>query len=333
MNIYVTGMAGFLGSHLAEALLRLGHQVRGCDNLLGGERLNVPAEAHLDVVDCADLDAMKRATAGTEVLVHCAATAYEGLSVFSPAFVCQNVFQASVATFAAAIDNGVRRIVLCSSMARYGAGEPPFREEGPTAPVDPYGVAKVAAEGVLRTLARLHGVEYTIAVPHNIYGPRQRYDDPFRNVAAIMVNRMLQGKPPIIYGDGRQRRCFSYVDDAVACLVRMATGHAAVGEVINIGPDDEFIEVRRLAGLLTELTGYRGAPEMHPPRPGEVSAANCSADKARRLLDYEARTPLREGLVHLVEHIRARGPRPFRYDLPLEIDTPAMPDTWRHRLL
>lgn len=332
-RIYVTGMAGFLGSHLAEALLAAGHTVRGCDNLLGGEPANVPPGAELDLLDCADVAGMKAATAGTDVLFHCAATAYEGLSVFSPAFVCQNVFQASVATFTAAIDNGVRRIVLCSSMARYGAGAPPFREDAPAAPVDPYGVAKLAAEDVLRTLSRLHGIEYTIAVPHNIYGPRQRYDDPYRNVAAIMANRLLQGLPAIVYGDGRQRRCFTYVDDAVVCLVRMATSARVVGEVVNIGPDDEFVEVRQLAEMLGELTGCREPPLWHAPRPGEVHAANCDADKARRLLGFEPRTPLRAGLARLVEHIRARGPRPFRYDLPIEIDTPALPDTWRHRLI
>ena len=332
-NVYVTGIAGFLGSRLAEALVGAGYGVRGCDNLMGGDRANVPMGVHLDVVDCADVAAMKVATAGADILYHCAATAYEGLSVFSPAFVCQNVFQASVATFTAAIDNGVQRIILCSSMARYGAGTPPFRENTPALPVDPYGVAKLAAEDVLRALSTLHGFDFTIAVPHNIYGPHQRYDDPYRNVAAIMANRMLQGLPAIIYGDGRQRRCFSYVDDAVVCLLRMATSTAVVGEVVNIGPDDEFIEVRELAALLSDLTGCREPPIFHAPRHGEVHAANCSADKARRLLGFEPRVSLRAGLLKLVEHIRARGPRAFRYDLPIEIDSPALPSTWRHRLI
>ena len=333
MRVYITGVAGFLGSHLADALLADGHAVHGCDNLLGGELENVPAGVRFAELDCCDTAAMRAELDGCEVLFHCAATAYEGLSVFSPALVCRNVLGASASVFSAAIDRGLRRVVFCSSMARYGAGEVPFREAAPTGPRDPYGVAKVAAEQVLFSLAAVHPIEPVVAVPHNIYGPRQRFDDPYRNVAAIMANRMLRGEPPIIYGDGRQERCFSHVDDCVGPLVRMATDPAVVGEVVNIGPDDAQIEIRTLASLLAGIIGFPDAPVHVPARPAEVRLANCSADKARRLLGYAPRVPLRDGLADLVAHIRARGPRPFRYHLPLEIDSPLAPETWRRRLL
>ena len=333
LSIYITGVAGFLGSHLADAFLAQGHRVGGCDNLLGGELINLPKGVEFTALDCGDLDAMKRVTEGYDVLYHCAATAYEGLSVFSPTLICQNVFQNSTATFTAAIHNRIRRVVYCSSMARYGAGELPFRESAPTAPVDPYGISKVAAEQVLRALSIVHGTEWVIAVPHNIYGPRQRYDDPYRNVAAIMANRMLQGQPAIIYGDGMQRRCFSYIDDCITCLAQMATSPDVVGEVINIGPDHEFVEIRALAKTLQELIGITEPPIHMPDRPAEVKMANCSADKARRLLGYQTRVSLQDGLRALVTDIKARGPRPFRYHLPIEIDGPTLPRTWRDRLM
>jgi UDP-glucose 4-epimerase len=124
----------------------------------------------------------------------------------------------SVSVFTAAIINKVKRIVYCSSMARYGNIKIPFKEEDELKPVDPYGVSKVAAENILKILSKTHGVEYNIAVPHNIIGPKQKYDDPFRNVVSIMINLMLQKKSPIIYGNGTQKRTFSDIYDCIYFL-------------------------------------------------------------------------------------------------------------------
>ena len=138
------------------------------------------------------------------------ATAHEGLSVFSPYEITKNIFQASTSIFSAAVNEKVDRIIFCSSMARYGNSKTPFTEDMEPNPIDPYAISKVASEKVLSNLCELNNIEYVIAVPHNIIGPRQRYDDPFRNVVSIVLNRMLQGKSPIIYGDGTQERCFLY---------------------------------------------------------------------------------------------------------------------------
>jgi len=117
----------------------------------------------------------------------------------------------------------------------------------------PYGIGKVAAEQMLRNLCETHGVEYVIAVPHNIIGPRQKYDDPYRNVASIMMNLMMQGRQPTIYGDGEQKRCFSFVDDDIYCLKEMAYRPDVVGELINIGPDEEFVTINELANNIANL--------------------------------------------------------------------------------
>ena len=209
MRVLVTGIAGFMGSHIAEELIHRGHEVIGIDNLSGGYRDNVPEKATLLVADLADTSDILETFDGVDIVVHTACTAYEGLSVFSPAHISQNTYQITASALSAAISSGVKKFIFLSSMARYGE-QPitPFTEDMPTKPVDPYGISKVAGEEILKTLCKVHGVELVIAVPHNIIGPNQKYDDPFRNAVSIFINRMLQGKPPIIYGDGLQTRCF-----------------------------------------------------------------------------------------------------------------------------
>jgi UDP-glucose 4-epimerase len=333
LHVVVTGVAGFLGSHVAEAFVAAGGQVAGIDNMLGGAKENVPDGVEFLVADCLDRDAYAGLLQGADVVYHCAAAPYEGLSVFSPFVVHQHTAAATAAVTTAAVAAGVGRFVLCSSMARYGAARPPFTEDLPTAPVDPYGVAKVSAEMFVRTVCDIHGVDWTIAVPHNIIGPRQKFDDPYRNVASIMINRMLRGRPPVIYGDGSQRRCFSYVADVVDPLVRLGTVPAAVGEVVNVGPDAEYVTILELAGTIAELLGARFEPIFVPARPHEVPEANCSADKARRLLGYRPEWSLRDGLAEMIRWIEAVGPREFSYHLPLEIVSAQTPATWTERLL
>src|SRR5579863_4261727 len=138
MQIFITGVAGFLGSHLADAMLTEGHSVIGIDNLIGGELDNVPSDVKFHQIDCNDFEAVRRISEGCDIFYHCAATAYEGLSVFSPHIVTQNIVSASVAVFSAAIANNAKRIILCSSMARYGALTPPFKEDQVPKPQDPY---------------------------------------------------------------------------------------------------------------------------------------------------------------------------------------------------
>lgn len=332
MKIAVTGIAGFLGSHIAERLQNEGHEVVGNDNLIGGAFENVPAKVKYFATDCCDQDGMTFVFRGCDVVYHCAATPHEGLSVFSPDLVTKNIFGATVATVTAAIRVGVKRFIFCSSMARYGAQTPPFTEDMAPKPVDPYGIAKVAAEDVLRVLAKQHGMEFVILVPHNIIGPRQKYDDPYRNVAAIMMNRMLQKQKPIVYGDGSQVRCFSYIDDVVDPLIRCLDADVS-GEVINIGPDQDEMTVLQLSETIASVMGVKHEPEFLPARPLEVKHANCSADKARATLGYEPKTPVRVGLELMAKHIKAKGPKKFNYHLPLEIINDTTPKSWKDKLI
>lgn len=335
MRVFITGIAGFLGSHLADAFLTRGDHVTGCDNLIGGYADNVPRRADWYQSDCNDFERLKKAMRAVDVVIHCAATAHEGLSVFSPHENAQHGYAASAAVFSAACAVKVKRIVHMSSMARYGKGAwpPPFTEDMMPRPEDPYGIGKWASEELLKNLCEEHEVEWTVAIPHNIYGPRQNYTDPFRNVVSIFTNLMLQGRQPIIYGDGSQERCFSYIADDVEPLVLMATSPDVVGECVNIGPDKEVVSILRVAEITADILKFPIDPVFKEARPREVKYAHCSAAKARRLLHYHPKIPLRDGIAMTIDWIRERGPRPFDYHhLNIEIESKKLPETWAKRL-
>ena len=328
MKIYITGIAGFLGSHLAKNLINVGHDVSGNDNMVLGDIENLPKNIKFHKTDCNDYDEMVKNIKGSDIVYHCAATAHEGLSVFSPNFITKNIYQASVSTITASIVSKVKRFVFCSSMARYGNQKTPYNEDMETRPEDPYGIAKVAAEDTLKLLSEVHGMEYNIAVPHNIVGPNQKYDDPFRNVMSIFINRNFQGKPAIIYGDGLQKRCFSYIDDVIYCLEKLALDENVKKQTVNIGPDEETIALIELAKLVANETGYNGEPIFTKARPKEVKEASCSSEKARKILGYKTKTSLNQSIKLTADFIRNRGVKEFKYDLPIEIKSEITPDTW-----
>jgi UDP-glucose 4-epimerase len=331
-RVLITGVAGFMGSHIADRFLDIGDQVIGIDNLLGGYRSNVPNNVEFHNVDLGDLDSIQPLFRGVDLVVHTACTAYEGLSVFSPTMVTRNTSHITVSALTASVIEGVGKFVFMSSMARYGRQEKlPFTEDMQPLPQDPYGIAKYASELLIRNICETHGMKYSIVVPHNIIGPRQKYDDPFRNVASIMANRMLQGKQPIIYGDGEQMRCFSFMEDVIDPLMKVCNTEVVDGQVTNIGPDEEFISINELAKRISTIINFELNPIYFPDRPQEVKYANCSAEKARTMLGYQTKTSLNEGLTRLVEWIAQRGTLPFNYHLPIEINNKKTPKTWSER--
>ena len=331
-KILVTGAAGFLGSHLSQKLSDQGHEVIGIDNMIGGYKDNVPKGIKFFKHDCCDYKKINSIMKGVNVVYHCAATAHEGLSVFSPIEITKNNYLASITIFTAAINNKVNRIIYCSSMARYGNQKSPFTEEMNPLPVDPYGISKVASEDVLKNLCELNNIEWVIAVPHNIIGPKQKYDDPFRNVVSIMINRILQGQAPIIFGDGEQKRCFSYIDDCLYSLLKMLDSKNVNKQVINIGPDEEFVSINKIFELCSNVTGSNLKAIYKGDRPLEVKEATCSADKARKLLNYKTQTDLLTGIKKTYEYIKKRGPRKFDYsNIELEIINDLTPGFWLNK--
>ena len=332
-RVLVTGAAGFLGSHTAEMLAAKGYDVLGVDSFVTGTEANIPSRIAFETLDLNDLAATKAMTSKFRPshIFHAAATPYDGLSVFSPGFVTQNNYLNTVNLISAAVDTGsLRRFVFCSSMARYGAqGKLPFSEEMAPKPTTPYGIAKLSAELALEQLSTLHGFEYSVLIPHNVYGPRQIYDDPFRNVVAIFMNRLLQDKELIVYGDGEQKRCFTYIDDVLPIIEKMIFSDEARSQKVNVGPNDEFISLNALAERIEALAGHTGTRTYLESRPGEVRLANCSHHKASKLFGYHPQVDLDDGLRRMWAWMKHSGPKPFRYNhIELEIRTASTPKTW-----
>lgn len=333
MHIFITGIAGFLGSNLADYYISKGFKVSGCDNLVGGSLDNLDQKnVNFFKGNCENLEFMSKIMKDVDVVCHAAAYAHEGLSVFSPTLICNNNLTGSVSVFTAAIKNKVKRIVYCSSMARYGDIKIPYTEDQTPNPVDPYGVSKLAAENILKILCDVHGVEYNIAVPHNIIGPKQNYNDPFRNVAAIMVNLMLQNRRPVIYGDGEQKRTFSDVEDCVYCLDKLMLDSSVKSQVVNIGPDDEFTSINTLFSILSNKLAFNQKPIYLEDRPNEVKLSTCSAEKAKKLLNYQNKITLDESIDKVINFIKSKGPKKFSYDYEVEINTDLTPKSWKEKL-
>lgn len=332
MHIFITGVAGFLGSNLADFYLKKGFKVSGNDNLIGGDLDNVPSDVNIYKYDCGNLKLNFKYFKDVDIIIHTAAFAHEGLSVFSPHLITKNVFSDSVSVFTAAIQRKVKRLVYCSSMARYGHIKQPFYEIDIPNPVDPYGIAKLAAEKVLENLCMTHGMEYNIAVPHNIIGPKQKYDDPFRNVASIMINMMMQGKRPIIYGDGNQTRSFSSVEDCIYCIDKLTLDENIVSQIFNIGPDENYITINELYKKISNLLKFNQKPIYHPERPNEVKFSNCSADKARKILNYKTNYSIDHSLESMIEHVKKRGLKKFQYSYNIEINNKLTPQAWVKKL-
>ena len=343
-TILVTGGAGFLGFHVSKALLERGHQVVIVDNMLGGSKENMAFLMRnypfsfkgfiADVTDYPKMAMIWKETRPTRIF-HAACYPHEGLSVNSPYLVAgHSVGLGSMVVGSLACQTGtkVKRFVNCSSMARYGEQEKvPFTEDMSPNHKDPYGAFKYASDISMKLLCEYHDVQFVNLVPHNIYGPNQKYDDPFRNVSAIMINRVLQKKQPVIYGDGTQKRCFSYVGDLIEPIMKALFEDAALGHTINLGPSEPFIEINELAKLICNLAGMEFKPIYVGDRLGEVKHANCSSEKAQRLLGVKFETPLVDGLKMLFDWIKEQGPKPFIYHLPLEIKNEKTPKTWTEK--
>ena len=334
MKVFITGVAGFLGSCLADRLIEEGHEVVGVDNLDGGFIENVNPKVKFYEEDCNDLEKMKKCMEGCQIVFHAACAAPDGFSFFSPHYITKNTFQITMSVLSAAIENKVNKFIYCSSMARYGAQtKVPYSEDMECFPITPYAVGKYASELVIKQLCELNNIYYTIIVPHNIYGPRQNYTDPYRNVAAIMINKMLKGEQPIIYGDGEQKRCFSYIDDCINCIEKVLKNDNLNGEVINIGPDEEFVTINELSKEIADIMHFDLKPIYVKDRPKEVKNAICSSEKARRLLGYKTKTTLRNGLEKMVEDIKNKGAKDFKYNYIIEINNENTPDTWKNRMI
>lgn len=309
MDALVTGGAGFIGSHVAEHLLKMGHDVVVLDDLSGGNVDNVPRGAKFIQGDICDVRLVEKIFAEQKfaVVFHLAAYAAEGLSHFIRRYNYTNNLVGSVTLLNAAINNDVRRFVFTSSIAVYGANQLPMTEDLIPSPEDPYGIAKLAVEQDLRSAFEMFGLEYVIFRPHNVYGERQNIGDSYRNVVGIFMNRLLQGLSLPIFGDGSQTRAFSYIGDVAPIIARGGYEPGARNEIFNVGADQP-VSVRDLAEEVCRVFGCESRLEYLPAR-HEVLHAFSSHEKVRKVFGDTTSVPLREGITRMAAWIREVGPR------------------------
>jgi UDP-glucose 4-epimerase len=328
-HVLVTGGAGFLGSHVADVLLRRGHEVTVLDDLSGGFRENVPAGARFvagSVTDHGLVNGLFEAQRFTHVC-HLAAYAAEGLSHFIKRFNYTNNVIGSVNLINAAVNTGVRRFVFTSSIAVYGtAPSLPVTEAMTPQPEDSYGIAKYAIELELRASHDMFGLDYVVFRPHNIYGPRQNIGDRYRNVVGIFMNQILQGRPLTIFGDGTQTRAFSYVDDVAPVIAEAVDLPEARNRVFNVGADAPC-SLNELARLVGAAMGAE--PRVtHLEARQEVQHVHASHAEAERVFGRGAQTPLAEGLARTAAWVRTHGARASAPFDGIEV-TLNLPPAWR----
>jgi nucleoside-diphosphate-sugar epimerase len=303
----VTGGAGFIGSHLAEELVRRGERVRVVDSLVTGKRQNL---AHLPQVeflegDLADLDVARRAVDAVDYVLHQAAIPSVPRSVQDPITSNRANIDASLNVLVAARDAGVRRLVYAGSSSAYG-NQPtlPKVETMPTAPLSPYALQKLVAEQYCQMFTQLYGLETVTIRYFNVFGPRQDPSSPYSGVISLFIRYLVEGRQPTIYGDGGQTRDFTYVANVVDGVLRACQAPAASGEVINVATGGR-ISLNQLFGVVKQLTGAEVEPIYAEPRAGDVRDSQADISKAKRLLGYEPIVSLEQGLDKTVEWFRA----------------------------
>ena len=327
-HVLVTGGAGFIGSHVAEALLRRGHRVTVLDDLSGGFHDNVPAGATFvqgTITDPGLVDPLF-ADSRFDYVYHLGAYAAEGLSHFIKRFNYLNNVIGSVNLINASINTGVKGFIFTSSIAVYGASpELPMTEETPARPEDSYGIAKYAVEQELHASRAMFGLDFMIFRPHNVYGTRQNIADRYRNVVGIFMNQILHGRPMTIFGDGLQTRAFSYIDDVAPVMADALDVPGAWNQVFNIGADEPY----RLNELAHGVARAMGVPPeiQYVAARSEVVHAHSSHDKLRGVFGDRPHTPLDDGLRTMAAWVRLHGARVSTKFEGIEV-TKNLPAVW-----
>jgi nucleoside-diphosphate-sugar epimerase len=302
----VTGGAGFIGSHLAEALLHRGHTVRIADDLSTGKASNIPSgEIEFVQGDLADLAFATTVVNGIDVVLHQAAIPSVPRSIDDPVRSHRANVDATFNVLVAAREARVRRVVFAGSSSEYGDTPTlPKQEDMPVNPLSPYALQKVIGEQYLQQFTRHYGLE-TVSIRYfNVFGPRQDPSSPYSGVISLFIRALLDGRQPMFHGDGEQTRDFTYVANVVDGVLRAAETPGIAGEIFNVATGKR-ISLRQLLASLQQLLGTSIEPSFGPPRAGDVRDSQADIGKAERLLGYKPTVGFEEGLKRTVEWYRA----------------------------
>jgi UDP-glucose 4-epimerase len=303
-NFLVTGGAGFIGSHLAAALLARGHTVRVLDNLITGLRQNVPAGSEFIEGDLTDPATAAAAVRDCEVVLHQAAIPSVPRSISEPRPSHEANIDATFNLLMAARDAGVRRVVYAASSSAYGDTLVlPKVEDMPANPRSPYALQKQVGETYCQLFTAMYELE-TVSIRYfNVFGPRQLPSSPYSGVLSLFIKAALAGTAPTIYGDGEQTRDFTFIDNVVEGVLLAIDAPDAVGEVINVANGGR-VSLNKAWATLGQIVGPLPAPTYGPPRAGDVRDSQADISKAERLLGYRPHVPFEEGLRRTVEWSR-----------------------------
>ena len=306
----VTGVAGFIGSSIARALLERGHAVRGIDNLSTGKMENIADIGQLDFrqADINDEAAISAACRGVDYVLHQAAIPSVPRSVKEPALSNRANLDGTLAVLIAARDARVKRVVYASSSSLYGETPTlPKREDMLPAPISPYAVAKLAGEYYMQAFYRVYGLETVSLRYFNVFGPHQDPTSMYSGVLAIFITRMLRGERPTIYGDGEQSRDFTFVQNVIEGNILASTAPAAeaAGKYFNLATGKRFT-LKQTYAILQKLTGYKGEPEFGPDRAGDIKHSLSDITLAQRHLGYKPVVDFEQGLEKTVAWYRTQ---------------------------
>jgi UDP-N-acetylglucosamine 4-epimerase len=305
----ITGGAGFIGSHLAETLIKLGEEVVVLDNLATGKRENLnpaengPGKFTFIEGDMRDAEVCRQAMQGVDYVLHQAARPSVQRSVEDPMLSHDVNVNGGLNILIAAKDAGVKRVVAASSSSVYGDRQPvdaPKQEDMDPRPMSPYAANKVALEYYYSVFYKTYGLEIVALRYFNVFGPRQ---DPHSAYAAVIPRFMfalLDGKQPTVFGDGKQSRDFTYIDNVVQANLSACTAPDAAGQVFNVASGSSQSLLRMLE-LLEKLTGIKADPEFAPPRTGDVRYSLADLSRAQEVLGYKLEVDFEQGLARLVE--------------------------------
>ena len=307
----ITGVAGFIGSALARAVLAQGDKVRGIDNFSTGKLENVGEildRIELRQIDLLDLEAVQQACVDVDYVLHEAAIPSVPKSILDPLTSNRANVDATVNLLVAARDAKVRRVVYAASSSVYGDTPAlPKREDMAPNPISPYAVAKLASEYYMTSFYRCYGLETVCLRYFNVFGPRQDPTSPYSGVLAKFITRMLRGEPPTIFGDGTQSRDFTYIDNAVEAnlLAAKAPASEVAGRVFNVATGQR-IDLNETVQVLKKLTGYTGQAEYAPERGGDIKHSLADISRAEKHFGYKPKVDFEEGLRRTVEWYRGQ---------------------------
>jgi len=338
-KVLVTGVAGLIGSWVANELITRGHEVVGIDNYSGGRRENVVELTGKGMTfindDVANICDHKRFLTDVEVVYHFAACAAEIQSLYRPCNDVMNNLFAFHRLMEECIRLGsVKRFVFTSSMAAYGhlpESKAPFREDERPQPADFYGVNKLAIEHSLPIYKSIHGIDYVIFNPHNVFGSRQVMDDPYRNVLAIWASMINHGKSPFVYGDGNQVRSFTHISDVSPWIADAGFDKRYLNAKYNIG-STEPVRLKDACALLCKEMDWVDGYKFAPARVGEVKIAYCDQSKLKASVGYKAKVKFADGLKEFCGYAKTQKDLAFNYIDDWEIQK-GVPIQWREKWL